>query len=55
MQEVEDWKVLQQDDEAPQENTEKVTNLNVQQVPLKGNTPNLQHDHQVLQEKSSKY
>ena len=44
--------LLQQDDEAPHENTDKVTNLNVQQVPLKGNTPNLQHDHQVLQEKN---
>ena len=35
---------LQQDDEAPQENTENVTNLDIQQVPLKGNTHNLQHD-----------
>ena len=41
----------QQDDEASQENSEQVTNLNVQQVALKGDTPNLQHDHQVLQEK----
>ena len=43
--------LLQQDDKASQENTKKVTNLNVQQVPLKGNTLNLQHDLQVLQEK----
>ena len=32
--------ILQQDNEAPQENTEKVTNLNTQQVPLNINTPN---------------
>ena len=43
--------LLQQDGQAPQENTENVTNLNVQQVPLNITTPNLQHDLQVLQEK----
>ena len=43
--------LLQHNDEAPQEKSEQVTNLNVQQVALKGDTPNLQHDHQVLQEK----
>ncbi len=32
-------------------NYQQVTNLNIQQVTLKGDTPNLQHDHQVLQEK----
>jgi hypothetical protein len=45
---------LQQDDEASQENFEQVTTLNIQQVALKEDTPNLQHDHQVLQEKSNK-
>ena len=43
--------ILQWDDEASQENSQQVTNLNIQQVTLKGDTPNLQHDHQVLQEK----
>jgi hypothetical protein len=43
--------LLQQDDEASPENSQQVTNLNVQQVTLKGDTPELQHDHQVLQEK----
>ncbi len=46
--------LLQQDDEAPQENPRNVTNLNIQQVPREGDTPNLQHDHQVLQEKIEK-
>ena len=46
--------LLQQDDEASQDNAETVTNLNIQRVPLKGKTGNLQHDHQVLKKKSSK-
>ena len=46
--------LLQQDDEAPQENPRNVTNLNIQQVPREGDTPNLQHDHQVLQDKIEK-
>ena len=44
--------LIQQDDEAPQENNKTVTGLNVHQVSLKGNTSNLQHDIQELQEKN---
>jgi hypothetical protein len=43
--------LLQWDDEAYQDDAETATNPNILQVPLKGNSGNLQHDHQVLQEK----
>jgi hypothetical protein len=43
--------LLQWDDEASQDDAETATNPNILQVPLKGNSGNLQHDHQVLQEK----
>jgi hypothetical protein len=43
--------LLQWDDEASQDDAETAINPNILQVPHKGNSGNLQHDHQVLQEK----